>query len=308
MTATGPGAIAILQLAGTIEPVLSSISRNGEWPIGCVRLASPGGIDDCLVVRLDRHTAQLMPHGGPRVQQRLLSWLQDHDVHPATDDHDDYPEAGDPVEAAMLRALATATSPGAIDLLLQQPRRWRELDEWTDDDAQRSRRLDRLLHPPRVVMIGQPNVGKSTLLNTLSGRERAIAFDAPGTTRDFVSAEIECAGLVVHWYDTPGLRVTGDAVEQEAVHLARRLVEEADLLLALADAGSDWPTSHRDPDLRIGTKADIGERADADLSISALDGSGVAALVTTVRDAMIPPLDMTDDRPWRFTPDLSLPP
>ncbi len=307
MTAPAPGAIAILQLAGDIDPILAAISSGKDWPVGCVRRATPGEIDDCLVVRLDTHTAQLMPHGGPRVQQRLLSWLQELGVQPAADPIDGFPEARGPVEAAMLRTLATASSPAAIDLLVQQPRRWERLDDWTRDDEQRSARLNHLLRPPKVVMIGQPNVGKSTLLNTLAGRDRAIAFDAPGTTRDFISAEVQCAGLVVHWFDTPGIRQSGDAIEAEAILVAQRLVEDADLLLALADCDTDWPTTPRNPDLRIGTKADAGEHLDADLQVSALSGRGMADLITAVRDALIPPSDLENDRPWRFAPDLPLP-
>ncbi len=305
MTPSAPGAIAILQLEGDVETILSASSRSaGPWPIGHARLGCPGGIDDCLIVRVDDRCVQIMPHGGPRVQQRLLEWLEDLGATHTRHSKRPYPEAADPIEASMLKALASASSPLAIDLLLQQPRRWSECIHWTEDDERRSRRLRHLLTPPRIVMIGAPNVGKSSLLNTLAGRDRSIAFDAPGTTRDFVSSEVECAGIVVHWFDTPGLRTTDDEIEHDAITVARRLIEHADVLLALADAEAAWPSTDRAPHLRIGTKVDRSPIPGADIQISTVTGEGLHELVGAIRDTLIPPADLENDAPWRFDDDL----
>ena len=304
LTSSAPGAIAILQLEGELDRILGAMSSHEHWPTGSARLASPGGIDDCMVVRIDETTAQIMPHGGPRVQQRLLAWLGERGIGPADERDADWPEAGDVIESAMLSVLATAASPLAVDLLLAQPAYWRAGGAWTPEDDARSRRLDHLLTPPRVVVVGEPNVGKSTLLNTLAGRDRVITSDTPGTTRDFVTAEVECAGLVVHWFDTPGIRTTDDPVEEQAVELARRLVTEAHLLIAAADAEHDWPDLPRAPDLRIATKADRSPRTDADVVVSATTGHGIPTLVHTIRDTLVPPQDLAAHRPWRFHPDL----
>jgi len=304
MTPPAPGAIAILQIEGDLDRLLTELSER-NWTPGTARLVAPGDIDDCLAVRLDATTAQLMPHGGPRVQQRLLDWLARIEVHPADDPVGAWPEASDELEAAMLSTISTAASPLAVDLLLAQPKRWAKADGWTDEDEQRSHRLNRLLHPPRVVMTGAPNVGKSTLLNTLAGRDRAITSDTPGTTRDFVSAEVDCCGLAVHWFDTPGLRPTDDPIEEEAMHLARRLLDEADLLISAADADTDWPELPCTPHLRVGTKADLKPRPDADVLVSAMTGDGMAELVQAVCDALVPPADRSSNRPWRF--DRTLP-
>jgi GTP1/Obg family GTP-binding protein len=119
-----------------------------------------------------------------------------------------YPEASDRFEALMLAALARAQSPLAIDLLLDQPRRWRRIRrarrQLSEEDLARSTRLNRLIEPPVAVLAGQPNVGKSTLSNALLGRAMSIAYDMPGTTRDYTAGWIDLAGLVVSWHDTPG--------------------------------------------------------------------------------------------------------
>lgn len=310
MTASAPGAIGIMQLSGDVEPVLASLSTRSRWPIGSMGLAEPGGIDECLLVRLDEQTAQVMPHGGPRVRQRLLAHFAELGIvieyeHP--DPGRLYPEAADLLEACMLQALSTAASPLAIDLLLDQPERWRHPPEWTDEDDARSTRLNHLLAPPGIVLVGPPNTGKSTLLNALTGREKAIAHDAPGTTRDFVACEIDLGGLVVLWHDTPGRRFTDDAIEAEAIALSRRLLDEADLLISLTDPGTPWIELERAADLRIGSKSDLGTTPDADLCICAVDGTGMPGFVEAVRDALVSRDDLECGRPWRFHESLAHP-
>ena len=88
----------------------------------------------------------------------------------------------------------------------------------------------------RVALCGQPNVGKSSLLNALLGEERAIVTPIPGTTRDMVTGELLLSGSVIHLTDTAGLHATDDPVEQIGVARARRAMEEADLVLAVLDA------------------------------------------------------------------------
>ena len=87
----------------------------------------------------------------------------------------------------------------------------------------RDLRLRRLITPARVVVTGPTNAGKSTLLNALAGRAVAIAHHTPGTTRDAVAARIDLAGLVVDWFDTPGVRPDMDPIERAAAELAQRM-------------------------------------------------------------------------------------
>lgn len=87
-----------------------------------------------------------------------------------------------------------------------------------------------------VVLAGHVNAGKSSLMNALLGRRRAIVTDMPGTTRDFIEEPVQLAGLPVRLVDTAGLRDTGDIVEQEGVRISRDLVAQADLVLLVVDA------------------------------------------------------------------------
>lgn len=87
----------------------------------------------------------------------------------------------------------------------------------------------------RVALCGQPNVGKSSLLNALLGEERAIVTPIPGTTRDMVTGDLTLNGCIIHLTDTAGLHATDDPVEQLGVARARRAMDEADVVLAVID-------------------------------------------------------------------------
>ena len=87
----------------------------------------------------------------------------------------------------------------------------------------------------RVVIGGRPNAGKSTLLNALVGRDRAIVSPTPGTTRDEIEAEAEIDGLRYRFVDTAGLRDTSDQIEAEGVRRAEQSIQEADVLLYVYD-------------------------------------------------------------------------
>jgi len=90
-----------------------------------------------------------------------------------------------------------------------------------------------------LVIAGQPNAGKSSLLNALAGVESAIVTEIPGTTRDVLRERIQIGGVPVHLVDTAGLRETGDIVEQEGVRRAREELHKADQLLWVYDAQTD---------------------------------------------------------------------
>jgi small GTP-binding protein len=247
------------------------------------------------------------------VVQRLLARLRELGV--AGSDGEDlalpsralYPEAADDIEALTLLALSRATSPLAVDLLLDQPRRRRAFTEAvTASDQARSQRLNRLITPPLVALVGAPNVGKSTLTNALHGRAVSITADLAGTTRDYTAARIDLGGLVVDWHDTPGVRASDDAIEQRAIALARRLLHRADLIIAMRDPEHDWPALAdlpRPADLLVMNKVDAarrGARPEGALLVSALRGEGLELLVATVRDRLVQPADLANPRPWLF--------
>ncbi len=102
------------------------------------------------------------------------------------------------------------------------------------DDA---RRGERLRDGVRLAIIGPPNAGKSSLMNVLARREAAIVSQTAGTTRDVVEGHLNLAGYPVLVADTAGLRESDDVIEREGVRRARAWAEDADLKLAVFDAG-----------------------------------------------------------------------
>ncbi|MCE5359638.1 tRNA uridine-5-carboxymethylaminomethyl(34) synthesis GTPase MnmE [Candidatus Igneacidithiobacillus taiwanensis] len=105
---------------------------------------------------------------------------------------------------------------------------------------QQSRQGAKLGRGARVALLGRPNVGKSSLLNALAGRDTAIITPIAGTTRDILREEITLNGLPVELLDTAGLRQSDDPVEQEGVRRSRALLARVDWVLLLLDASSGW--------------------------------------------------------------------
>lgn len=87
-----------------------------------------------------------------------------------------------------------------------------------------------------IVLVGQPNVGKSSLLNGLSGEDVALVSEFPGTTRDLISQSIQISGVPLHIIDTAGLREAEDAVEQMGIARTYGVLKKADAILILLDA------------------------------------------------------------------------
>ncbi len=150
-------------------------------------------------------------------------------------------------------------------------------------------------HGLRVALVGRPNVGKSSLLNLLSRRERAIVTDLPGTTRDLLESEIVLDGVPITLLDTAGIRATSDAVEQLGIARSRDALASADLVLLLFDLAQGWSEEDQAlfaqipdgvPCLRVGNKADLDADVEAasvaDVRLSAVTGAGEQALVRAV--------------------------
>jgi tRNA modification GTPase len=97
-----------------------------------------------------------------------------------------------------------------------------------------------------AVIAGQPNVGKSSLLNALSGKDSAIVTDIAGTTRDVLREHINIDGLPMHVIDTAGLRESNDLVEQEGIRRAKDEISKADLVLFVIDASAPQKISLSD--------------------------------------------------------------
>jgi tRNA modification GTPase len=147
----------------------------------------------------------------------------------------------------------------------------------------------------RVVLIGQPNVGKSSLLNQLVGDEVAIVTPVPGTTRDAIRGSIEIDGIPLHVIDTAGLRPTYDAVELIGIERTRSAIAHADLALIVTDAREpEHPADHAIaaelpatlPRILVRNKIDLAgleatstsSEASRVVALSAKTGAGLALL------------------------------
>ena len=98
---------------------------------------------------------------------------------------------------------------------------------------------ERLREGYRVVVVGPPNAGKSSLLNTIAKREAVIVSDIAGTTRDAVDIHLDLGGYPVIFTDTAGLRETEELIEQKGIEIAYHKISDADLVICLFDASTD---------------------------------------------------------------------
>lgn len=147
----------------------------------------------------------------------------------------------------------------------------------------------------RVVLLGPPNVGKSSLLNLLLGSQRAIVTDVPGTTRDFIEEPLLLRGELFRFIDTAGLRATEDLVEREGIARTQAMAREADIICFLSEAAvgvdamdalcASGPALRPDQQaLRLFTKSDLADGATKaflatkGLPVSTMDGEGIEAL------------------------------
>ncbi len=139
---------------------------------------------------------------------------------------------------------------------------------------------------PRVVVAGPTNAGKSSLFNALLGNDRAIVSATPGTTRDFVEAELMVEGWTLQLVDTAGFRDGVDAIEGEGISRARDQLAGADLVVWLEAADAeDAPERPRDDArvLWVESKRDLASRRGSWRGVSVIDGLGVDALRLEIR-------------------------
>ncbi len=201
------------------------------------------------------------------------------------------------IRAGLLEAMATVEAQidfsdveDAGDLTLDSVRRAAQVAiERIDRALATADAAARLREGFTVVIAGPPNVGKSTLMNALAGREVAITSPIAGTTRDLIEVFLDLRGYPVTLVDTAGIRDSLDPIEQEGVARARRRAGSADLTLWLDDGAGGQPPSVGCPTLGVRTKIDLEEAtalavAAPKFAISAKTGAGVDRLLDALAD------------------------
>lgn len=146
-----------------------------------------------------------------------------------------------------------------------------------------------------LCLIGAPNVGKSSLMNALTGKERAIVTNIPGTTRDVLEEEVQIAGLHFRLIDTAGIRKTDEVIEKEGIRRSEKAAKEADLVLVVYDITDPQHLPIQLPEkktIAIWNKVDLmnGEKEALPFThvveVSAKEGSGIERLKQEIHNVL----------------------
>ncbi|MBE3071255.1 MAG: 50S ribosome-binding GTPase, partial [Planctomycetes bacterium] len=264
LTPPGRGGIAVFRCAGphceaALRPCFRPRGRDPLPPPGslaCGHVVDADGrpIDEVVLYRAGPDAFEVNCHGGPAAVAAVAERLAAAGLAQVDADRLLEIEGAGPVERAARRALRLARAPLAARILLDQlngaltaAARRVDADLAAGRTGPAAAGLDALLaawqacgrhlaDPPRIVIAGRPNAGKSTLLNRLAGSDRAITSPAPGTTRDYVEAGAAIEGLPVVFVDTAGLGDARDPVKQDSARRAREQADRAALVVYLIDA------------------------------------------------------------------------
>jgi len=300
-TPPGPGGVAVVQVIG---PGARDAARRAGIKLSPAPAWSRLDDDVLACFRPAAETPWKLPtvevacHGGNAAPRALLSRLG-------------VPEASRAAvyDGAVRRRALDRTSAEAW-MLLPESRTWRAaamlLDQAGGALARAVARLKSpadarrlletatpgraLVEPATVVLAGRANAGKSTLLNALAGRDRALVSDQPGTTRDPVAEIVALDGFPVRLVDTAGFAESDDALDRASMNLAREAADRAALTLWVRDAREP---SRAAEGLRVAAKMDLpGVRAARrEIPISALTGRGLDRLKRAIlRDLGLGPL------------------
>ena len=154
------------------------------------------------------------------------------------------------------------------------------------DDGQKAKIINEGV---KVALVGKPNVGKSSLLNAFLGEDRAIVTDIAGTTRDVVEGSANIDGIVLHLFDTAGIRDSNDKIESIGIERSKKTIQEADIVVVVLDSSVDLDdedkqileyTKEYNP-IVVYNKDDSGESKE--LAVSALNNQ-IEPLIKAIKE------------------------
>ncbi len=223
------GVVGALQRMAGLRPAFPGEFSRRAFEHGRLDLTEAEAINDLVMAQTDAQRAQALRQMDGALGTLYEGWrasLMDSLARIEADI--DFPDEDLP------EGMAAAARPH-LDAIRE------EISAHLDDD----RRGERLRDGVSIVLMGPPNVGKSSLLNVLSKSDAAIVSDIAGTTRDVIEVAMNLGGYPAILVDTAGLREAGDVIEAEGVRRALMRAEHADIRLLLADA-ADWPELSQD--------------------------------------------------------------
>lgn len=278
----GPAVIAAV-LGRLLETRLCRLAEAGEFSRrafinGKLDLTEAEGIADLIDAETETQRRQAMRQLEGALSLTVENWRERLvDTMALVEASLDFSDEGDVPEGLMDEAVSAASLVG------------KEIETVLNDGA----RGERLRDGFTVVIAGPPNVGKSTLINRIAGRDVAIVSPVAGTTRDMIELHCDLGGTPVVFVDTAGLRDTDDPVEREGVVRARKRAQAADLVLLLfdnkIDADTDGATGFEavapENIIMVRTKYDLqpdDEVMEGAVVVSAKTGAGIDILLKRI--------------------------
>lgn len=328
---TGPGrsAVAVIGVRGesaselvscgfapaTPGPLDPGFLRYGRW-IGNNDVGESAGesvpAESVVVVPLAADDLEVHCHGGVAASTRILDDLQcfgaiclsasDWQIRPDT------PLLIQEAEQVLTRCLTAPMAAVAMDQIRGAMLDWchqalasaqRASDSACHTICEQAKRILqfkdlglRLSHRYRVVLLGPPNVGKSSLVNAIVGYDRSITMDLAGTTRDVLHADTVLAGIPIRLSDTAGLRTSEHQIEREGVARAQTAAEEADLVVLVQDPDTpamEPPSAKRS--ILVLNKSDLADAQagieEAMIRTVATNGQGVDDLMDAIARRLV---------------------
>lgn len=235
---------------------------------GCMDLADAEALADLIDARTEAERRRALRLSQGALSQRLTDWrarlitvLSLCEAHIDFTDESDVPDGAPPVDAA--------TAPIADEIAAA---------------LLGSRDADKLTDGFRIVLVGPPNAGKSSLINALAGRRVALVSEEAGTTRDVVSVTLDLGGYRAVVSDTAGMRDAAAGIEALGIARTREELAGADFVVEVRSADT-VPLCLGEADLVVGHKADVAPVAGVDLATSLSDGASIEALARRLSEA-----------------------